>query len=100
MSDSGQSHLLKASPEPKDLFLCHTGSDKPWVESLAEKIESVLFQGRFLKVVFDKWDFAHSKNIDLRLPPPFNVFRVEATLRIFSSCQFRPEIPPPTPALA
>lgn len=51
----------------KDIFLCHTGADKPWVEALAEKIESVPFDGRFLRVVFDKWDFAHAKNIVLEL---------------------------------
>ncbi len=80
MSDSGQSHLLKASPELKDLFLCHTGSDKPWVESLAEKIESVPFQGRFLKVVFDKWDFAHSKNIVLELERGIDACRFIAVI--------------------
>ena len=51
----------------KDIFLCHTGADKPWVEALAEKIESVPFDGRFLRVVFDKWDFAFAKNIVLEL---------------------------------
>jgi hypothetical protein len=67
MSDSGPSPMLNAPPEPKDLFLCHTGSDKPWVEALAEKVESVRYKGRFLSVAFDKWDFAHSKNIVLEL---------------------------------
>ena len=67
MSDSGTHPLLNASPEPKDLFLCHTGTDKPWVEDLAQKVESVPYKGRFLRVVFDKWDFAHSKNIVLEL---------------------------------
>src|ERR1700751_2579359 len=61
------SNLLPKPPSPKDLFLCHTGADKPWVEALAEKVESVPFDSRFLRVVFDKWDFAHAKNIVLEL---------------------------------
>lgn len=67
MSDLGTPTVLNAIPVAKDLFLCHTGVDKPWVESLAEKIESVRYQGRFLQVIFDKWDFALAKNIVLEL---------------------------------
>ncbi len=66
---SGQSTyvVLDQAPKIKDLFLSHTGADKPWVEALAEKIECVPYQGRFLRVVFDKWDFVHGKNIVLEL---------------------------------
>jgi hypothetical protein len=51
----------------KDIFLCHTGADKPWVESLAEMIERVPYQNRHLGVVFDKWDFEKGKNIVLEI---------------------------------
>src|ERR1700682_4545992 len=54
-------------PRGKDLFLSHTGVDKPWVERLAELIEGISYQNRYLGVVFDKWDFAHAKNIVLEL---------------------------------
>jgi TIR domain len=47
----------------KDIFLCHTGADKPWVEKLAERIEAQPYQTRFLGVVFDKWDFEKGGNI-------------------------------------
>jgi len=51
----------------KDLFLSHTGADKPWVERLADVIEGIPFKGRYLGVVYDKWDFACAKNIVLEL---------------------------------
>lgn len=56
-------HVLRG----KDLFLSHTGADKPWVERLAELIEGVTYQNRYLGVVYDKWDFAQAKNIVLEL---------------------------------
>lgn len=31
----------------KDIFLCHTGAEKPWVEKLAEKIEAEPYLGVF-----------------------------------------------------
>jgi len=60
-----QSHLrLQVEGERgKDLFLCHTGADKPWVEQLAERVEAETYQNRLLGVVFDKWDFAKGSNI-------------------------------------
>src|ERR1035437_1305010 len=51
----------------RDLFLCHTGTDKPWVENLAERIESVPYQDRHLGVIFDKWDFTKGKNVVLEI---------------------------------
>jgi hypothetical protein len=56
-------HLQIAGERGKDLFLCHTGVDKPWVERLAERIEAEPYEGRLLGVVFDKWDFAKGSNI-------------------------------------
>src|SRR5260370_19514046 len=47
----------------RDLFLCHSGVNKPWVENLAERVESVPYLDRHLGVVFDKWDFIKGKNI-------------------------------------
>jgi hypothetical protein len=49
----------------KDIFLCHTGADKAWVEHLAERIEGEPYQDRYLGVIFDKWDFAKASNIVL-----------------------------------
>ena len=51
----------------RDIFLCHTGADKPWVEMLAERIESVPYQDRHLGVIFDKWDFAKGRNVVLEI---------------------------------
>src|SRR6185437_5286867 len=49
----------------KDIFLCHTGADKAWVEGLAERIEAERYQHRTLGVIFDKWDFEKASNIVL-----------------------------------
>jgi hypothetical protein len=46
-----------------DLFLCHTGKDKPWVEALAVTLEREQIAGRPLKVFFDQWDIAHGAHI-------------------------------------
>jgi hypothetical protein len=56
-------HLRIIGERGKDLFLCHTGVDKPWVERLAERIEAETYEKRLLGVVFDKWDFAKGSNI-------------------------------------
>jgi hypothetical protein len=56
-------HLLKG----KDLFLCHSGVNKDWVEQLAERIEGVPYQDRHLGVVFDKWDFRKGSNVVLEI---------------------------------
>jgi hypothetical protein len=56
-------HLKAVAERGKDIFLCHAGADKPWVERLAERIEAEPYQNRLLGVVFDKWDFAKSSNI-------------------------------------
>src|SRR5438034_10655441 len=59
--------LGKLVTHGKDIFLCHTGADKPWVETLAERIESLRYKDRYLGVVFDKWDFGKGKNIVLEI---------------------------------
>lgn len=59
---SQQTHL-GSMLRGRDIFLCHAGADKPWVEFLAERIEAVPYQDRHLGVVFDKWDFIKGKNI-------------------------------------
>lgn len=46
-----------------DLFLCHTGKDKPWVEALAVTLEREQIAGRPLKVFFDQWDIEHGAHI-------------------------------------
>src|SRR5712671_3148134 len=58
----GQVHLGSIL-RGRDLFLCHSGVNKPWVENLAERIEAVPYLDRNLGVVFDKWDFSKGKNV-------------------------------------
>jgi hypothetical protein len=58
----GQDHLGSIL-RGRDLFLCHSGVNKPWVENLAERIEAVPYLDRHLGVVFDRWDFIKGKNI-------------------------------------
>lgn len=57
-----QSHLGSIL-RGRDIFLCHAGADKAWVEFLAERIEAVPHEQRHLGVVFDKWDFIKGKNV-------------------------------------
>ena len=47
----------------KDLFLCHTGADKPWVEQLATRLEQEKIKGRPIDVWFDQWDIDGGENI-------------------------------------
>jgi len=63
MAEQGALHLKLGGEHGRDIFLCHTGADKPWVERLAERIEAEPYQTRFLGVVFDKWDFEKGGNI-------------------------------------
>ena len=66
----GSQTLLKLGQFPqeeKDIFLCHNGANKPWVEALAEHLETVPYLNRRLGVVFDKWDFDKGKNVVLEL---------------------------------
>ena len=51
----------------KDVFLCHTGIDKPWVERLAERLEAEAIQGREVSVFLDKWDIDFGENILQRI---------------------------------
>lgn len=67
MSEQGRLDLYRDSPRGKDIFLCHTGADKPWVERLAGRIEAEQYDGRLLGVVFDKWDFAKASNFVLEI---------------------------------
>ena len=80
MPDLGKSTALDPTCELTDLFLCHTGADKPWVKSLAEQIESIPYKSRFLRVVFDKWDFALAKNIVLELESEIDTCRFVAVI--------------------
>jgi hypothetical protein len=50
-----------------DVFLCHTGDDKPWTEFLAEKLEARSVNNRGIKVFFDKWDIDYGFNILSRI---------------------------------
>lgn len=51
----------------KDIFLCHTGADKEWVEKLAERLEAEPIGDRKLSVWFDKWDIEGGANILSRI---------------------------------
>lgn len=74
MNELNGSHIEPKGPQPQsiiDLFLCHNGADKEWVEKLAEQIESETFEGtpngRALRVFFDKWDIRPGANVIQRL---------------------------------
>ncbi|MBX3022774.1 MAG: toll/interleukin-1 receptor domain-containing protein [Bdellovibrionales bacterium] len=54
-------------PEPVDLFLCHSSTDKTWVRELAKKIEAEPFEGRKLRVFLDEWDIDAGDNLVWRL---------------------------------
>ncbi|MCC7180961.1 MAG: toll/interleukin-1 receptor domain-containing protein, partial [Acidobacteria bacterium] len=47
----------------KDVFLCHTGADKDWVEALAKRLEEETVDNRQIAVWFDKWDIDGGENI-------------------------------------
>ena len=65
MPDQINLGLQQPPSADKDIFLCHNGADKPWVEMLAQRVESQPYQKRNLAVVFDKWDFSKGGNIVL-----------------------------------
>jgi hypothetical protein len=46
-----------------DIFLCHTGADKEWVENLATRLEAAFVDGRPISVFLDKWDIAYGENL-------------------------------------
>jgi hypothetical protein len=47
----------------RDIFLCHTGADKAWVEELATRLERETIDGRQVVVFFDKWDIDGGENL-------------------------------------
>lgn len=66
--------LSASTPTPVetvDIFLCHNGADKAWVEALAEQVESETFDGlptgRKLRVWFDQWDIDKGQNFVLEI---------------------------------
>lgn len=61
MAKQSELHLVPIGERGKDIFMCHTDVDKPWVEQLTERIEAESYQNRRLGVVFDKWDFSKEK---------------------------------------
>src|SRR5580704_4995790 len=65
MPEQPQLEFQRSASLEKDIFLCHTGADKPWVEMLAQNIEAVTYRDRNLAAVFDKWDFEKAGNIVL-----------------------------------
>lgn len=67
MNTQSDLDLGKHVDRARDIFLCHNGANKPWVESLAEKLEAVRHKDRYLGVVYDKWDFEKGKNVVLEL---------------------------------
>ena len=62
---------MSESASPIDLFLSHNSADKPWVRSLAERIESETLDGtpssRHLRVFLDEWDIDVGENIIERI---------------------------------
>jgi hypothetical protein len=65
VSEQSELPLKILAERGKDIFLCHSGADKPWVEMLAERIDAEPYQNRMLGTVFDKWDFEKGSNIVL-----------------------------------
>jgi hypothetical protein len=49
----------------KDIFLCHTGADKAWVEHLAERIEGEPYQDRYLGVIFIAVQISQRNEMDV-----------------------------------
>lgn len=47
----------------KDLFLCHAGADKAWVEGLGTRLEAERIGSRNIQVFLDKWDIDYGENI-------------------------------------
>lgn len=47
----------------KDIFLCHTGADKDWVRTLAERLERERIGGRTVEVWLDEWDVDYGESI-------------------------------------
>src|SRR5271157_891987 len=75
MAEQSELHLKPGGEHGKDIFLCHTGVDKPWVEQLAERIEAEPYQNRLLGVVFDKWDFGKGGNIVVNIEKEIDACR-------------------------
>jgi hypothetical protein len=46
VTNQGALELGQFFQEEKDLFLCHNGANKPWVETLAEQLETVPYLNR------------------------------------------------------
>lgn len=47
----------------KDVFLCHAGADKAWVENLGARLEAERIGNRNIEVFLDDWDIDHGENI-------------------------------------
>lgn len=67
-----------------DVFLCHNGADKPWVESLAQRLEAETIDGnrdsRKIKVFLDKWDIEGGENVVKKLGHALNDSRFVAVV--------------------
>lgn len=54
-----------------DVFLCHNGTDKPWVKELGARLEAESIDGtptgRRIRVFLDDWDILGGENLVLRL---------------------------------
>jgi hypothetical protein len=81
MAEQAALHLRAGGDRGKDIFMCHTGADKPWVERLAERIEAEPYENRFLGVVFDKWDFEKGSNIVVGIEKEIDACRLLARIR-------------------
>jgi hypothetical protein len=71
--------------EPEcDVFLCHNGADKPWVETLGARLEAETIDGNAgsgkIKVFLDKWDIEGGENVVKRLGHALNSSRLVAVV--------------------
>lgn len=51
----------------KDIFICHSSVDKPWVEALGAQVEAEEWNGKPLTVFIDAWDIEPGENIVVRI---------------------------------
>jgi hypothetical protein len=71
-------------PAEYDVFLCHTGADKVWVEHFGARLEAesidAMRSGRKIRVFFDKWDIEGGENVLKKLGVALNKSKFVAVI--------------------
>ena len=72
------------NPAQYDIFLCHNGADKDWVENLGARLEAESIDGtkdgRRIRVFFDKWDIEGGENVVKKLGEALNKSKFVAVI--------------------